>query len=216
MKLYLNHLELPVLPENLKLTRKADNKSFSLCEYGEVTLLKPPKPVFLYLKSFFPAENAPYVSSSGLKTPEEYIKFLDNAMKNQKVLSVLAEDAAFSLMIRATIEELSYEERGGEPGDIYYELTLKEYRQIPVPVLEERQPYIVVEYPPQRPVERTAERIHTVVRNDCLWDIAQKYYGNGRRYPEIYKANKELIDARNRGHNVKRYTIYIGQKLLIP
>lgn len=49
-------------------------------------------------------------------------------------------------------------------------------------------------------------RYHTVVKGDTLWAIAQKYYGNGSRYPEIAKAN-----------NISNPdVISVGQKLLIP
>lgn len=49
-------------------------------------------------------------------------------------------------------------------------------------------------------------RYHTVVKGDTLWKIAQRYYGNGSRYPEIAKANN--ISNPN--------IINVGQKLLIP
>ena len=49
-------------------------------------------------------------------------------------------------------------------------------------------------------------RYHTVVKGDTLWAIAQRYYGNGSRYPEIAKANN--ISNPN--------IINVGQKLLIP
>lgn len=49
-------------------------------------------------------------------------------------------------------------------------------------------------------------RYHTVVKGDTLWAIAQKYYGNGSRYPEIARANN--ISNPN--------IINVGQKLLIP
>ena len=49
-------------------------------------------------------------------------------------------------------------------------------------------------------------RYHTVVKGDTLWAIAQRYYGNGSRYPEIAKANN--ISNPN--------IISVGQRLLIP
>lgn len=47
---------------------------------------------------------------------------------------------------------------------------------------------------------------YTVKKGDTLWAIAQKYYGNGNRYPEIAKANGISNPDR----------ISVGQKLLIP
>lgn len=51
-----------------------------------------------------------------------------------------------------------------------------------------------------------ANKYYTVVKGDTLWSIANKFYGNGSRYPEIAKAN-----------NISNPDIIrIGQKLLIP
>ena len=61
-----------------------------------------------------------------------------------------------------------------------------------------------------------SKRYYNVKTGDCLWTIAKKYYGSGLQYPKIYKANKSMIDKRNKGYNVDKYTIYTGQKLLIP
>ena len=46
---------------------------------------------------------------------------------------------------------------------------------------------------------------HTVVKNDSLWAIADKYLGNGSRYPEIKALN-----------NLKSDTIHPGQILKLP
>lgn len=44
-------------------------------------------------------------------------------------------------------------------------------------------------------VEEPQEWSYTVVRGDCLWNIAKKkdYYGNGFAWPIIYKANRDKI-----------------------
>jgi nucleoid-associated protein YgaU len=44
-------------------------------------------------------------------------------------------------------------------------------------------------------VEIPQEWTYTVVRGDCLWNIAKKkdYYGNGFAWPKIYKANRDKI-----------------------
>ncbi len=43
--------------------------------------------------------------------------------------------------------------------------------------------------------EAPQEWTYTVVRGDCLWNIAKKqdYYGNGFAWPKIYKANRDKI-----------------------
>jgi len=44
-------------------------------------------------------------------------------------------------------------------------------------------------------VEEPQEWTYTVVRGDCLWNIAKKpdIYGNGFAWPNIYKANRDKI-----------------------
>ena len=56
------------------------------------------------------------------------------------------------------------------------------------------------------PINASSGRYYTVVKGDTLWGIAQRFYGNGSRYPEIAKANN--ISNPN--------IINVGQKLLIP
>ena len=47
---------------------------------------------------------------------------------------------------------------------------------------------------------------YTVVKGDCLWNIAKEFYGNGAAYTKIVEANG-IKDAN---------LIYVGQKLVIP
>lgn len=51
----------------------------------------------------------------------------------------------------------------------------------------------------------TELRTHKVVKGDTLWNIAQKYLGNGNRYKEIMELN-----------GLKSSTIYAGQVFKIP
>lgn len=49
---------------------------------------------------------------------------------------------------------------------------------------------------------------YTVVKGDCLWNIAKKFYGKGSKYTLIYNANKGIIKNPS--------LIYPGQVLTIP
>lgn len=50
--------------------------------------------------------------------------------------------------------------------------------------------------------------LYTVVKGDCLWNIAKKFYGDGTKYTVIYDANKGIIKNPS--------LIYPGQVLTIP
>ena len=59
------------------------------------------------------------------------------------------------------------------------------------------------------------KRYHTVKYGDCPWSIAEKYYGNGNKWESMMKANTDIV-ARNKKNGVTWYSIYVGDKLLIP
>lgn len=58
------------------------------------------------------------------------------------------------------------------------------------------------------PAVAAAERTYVVVSGDSLSKIARKEYGDARRWPAIFEANKDTIKNPDR--------IFPGQKLIIP
>ncbi len=50
-------------------------------------------------------------------------------------------------------------------------------------------------------------QVYTVVRGDTLWDLAQKFLGDPYRWPQIWEANRYILDAE---------WIYPGDPLIIP
>ena len=73
-----------------------------------------------------------------------------------------------------------------------------------------------------RPTDGKTEstEVYTVVSGDCLWNIAKKYYGDGRKYTIIYEANKTVIEDTAKKYGWKSSLngnrIYPGTKLTIP
>lgn len=64
--------------------------------------------------------------------------------------------------------------------------------------------------------EAETTQYYIVKHGDSLSSISVKFYGTGKRYPDIYEANKKLMDEANKKHGHSKYTIYSGQKLIIP
>jgi len=58
------------------------------------------------------------------------------------------------------------------------------------------------------PQASTAQRTYTVVKGDCLWNIAKRFYGSGSMYTKIVDANTGKIANPN--------LIYPGQVFIIP
>lgn len=49
---------------------------------------------------------------------------------------------------------------------------------------------------------------YVIESGDTLWGIAAKLLGNGSKYPEIFEANREVIEDPDK--------IFVGQKIRIP
>lgn len=60
---------------------------------------------------------------------------------------------------------------------------------------------------PRRPKPKP-RRTYRVVRGDCLWKIAQRFYGRGTLWPRIYDANRKKIRH--------PHWIFPGQVFVIP
>ena len=61
---------------------------------------------------------------------------------------------------------------------------------------------------PEPASEPAAGTTYTVVRGDCLWKLAKRFYGDARRWVDIYAANAFQIKNPN--------LIRIGMELIIP
>lgn len=131
-KMYLGELRLPILPENLKEMVQMDNKKYDTFGAGERALPGKAKLHTWTISSYFPRD--------GEIPPTEYKKAIDDFVlrdKNPKPivpirfsLSRELEDGSiiFSFNKRVLIESIEWEDRKGEPGDLYYTIKLIEYK----------------------------------------------------------------------------------------
>ena len=210
-------IHIPVLPEKLTVKSPGKNETATVLELGEVSLLRRRGLRQVSWESHFPAHDAPYVSAWEGLSPVDYVRDIEDWRDTRESgrLSITGTD--LNINMAEAVEDFSYEERGGEVGDIYYSLTLKEWKDYSAVTVSLPSPSRAVKSAPKRSgkPEAVSSKTHTVVKGDCLWAIAQKYYGDGSRYPELYQKNKATIDAKNKGTGNPKYTIYPGQKLIL-
>ncbi|MCR9262350.1 MAG: peptidoglycan-binding protein LysM [Pseudomonadaceae bacterium] len=67
-----------------------------------------------------------------------------------------------------------------------------------------------VSVPPPPPAEPPPPPVqyYVIKSGDTLYGVAKEFYGNGMKYPEIFEANREVIEDPDK--------IYPGQKIRIP
>ena len=139
-----------------------------------------------------------------------YVKDIEDARDRKKHGRFCLSGDGMNITMQVAVEALEWEERGGEPGDIYYKITLKEWKDYSATT-------VAVKAAPKRSgtPAKAENKTHTVVKGDCLWDIAQKYYGDGSKWKELYQKNKAVIDAGNKGTGNPSATIYPGQVFVL-
>ena len=59
-----------------------------------------------------------------------------------------------------------------------------------------------------KPAENPYTQWYEVKPGDTLWKIAKQHYGDGSLYPDIFKANQDILTDPDK--------IKVGQKLRIP
>ena len=163
-----------------------------------------PYPFAVYKNSFQPAQYF-LREIEKLKTELKPFQFIvSRSMPNNNVL--------FDTNIKVTLEEYSIVEEVEEGFDVNVNIKLKQYRDYTTKTMQvsiKPDKPVIVEKVPQRPINTAPNtRTYTVVKGDCLWNIARKYYGNGNQYMKIYNANQDKIK--------KPSLIYPGQVFIIP
>jgi nucleoid-associated protein YgaU len=63
-------------------------------------------------------------------------------------------------------------------------------QKLVIPSVASKKPTLTQKVTVNKTVEPIAKESYTVVKGDCLWDIAVRAYGDGYKWSEIAKANK--------------------------
>lgn len=202
-------IQLPVLPSTFQTKNGSNNDTVNIAGLGEIIIMQSRPALRFSFSSFFPAAKFPGLQVSSITKPLTLVQKINEWKASDKPIHFIA--TACGVDLYATIESFTYSEEGGDPGTYQYSMTLKEYREITVRQVKVDIPKATATVKKEEPrVDNTVQpKTYTVVKGDCLWNIAKKFYGSGAQYTKIYNANKGVI-----GGNPN--LIYPGQVLTIP
>lgn len=202
-------IQLPVLPSTFQTKNGSNNDTVNIAGLGEIIIMQSRPALQFSFSSFFPAAKFPGLQVSSITKPLTLVQKINEWKASDKPIHFIA--TACGVDLYATIESFTYSEEGGDPGTYQYSMTLKEYREITVRQVKVDIPKATATVKKEEPrVDNTVQpKTYTVVKGDCLWNIAKKFYGSGAQYTKIYNANKGVI-----GGNPN--LIYPGQVLTIP
>lgn len=130
-------VRLPHNPSELSDEQSADNGQYNVLGKGPLSLPRKPGQRELSISGYFPGSlNSSLSSLLTYRPPEYYIQFFRQAMDaGDPVLytPVRISQRGIPYAMGLTgyyvlIDKFNFQEKGGEPGDFYYELEASEYR----------------------------------------------------------------------------------------
>lgn len=198
---------IPIIPESIAFSQEARFAEYEILNFGQVFKPSGKNLADLSWESFFPGD-----ARRGMKIVRGSVwtkaSTLDDLMKYwlSKGTELNVRIAGTKINIDAFISEYSSEIK--YLGDYFYTIGFKECEKITVSTTKRK--------------ADTKKKV-TVKKGDTLQSLAKKYLGDKKKYKQLYKANKKLIDDRNKKERKKhpkkkisKYTIYKGQVLTIP
>ena len=243
MEVYLkdtsnNTFRFPVIPPTINIQDYAIMNDSNITAVGDITVFGGKGLRSTEISSFFPNPKRKYSFVNYSDYPKQYecVEIIKKWMDTGTKLRFIVTDTEINFLVKIT--NFEYSEQNGT-RDVYYTLSLKEFREIAIPGLNSNtQATDKTQNTPRKDTpnnnvtnklseilsifkNNTAptpnknnpalEKIHTVKKGDTLWDISKQYYGTGKDYKKIMEANKEKYQ------NLKKNTIIKPDwKLNIP
>lgn len=219
---YLGNCLLPVPPEKITTKVNGNNKTITLINDGEINILKKAGLTDIDFTVEIPQSKYPYaVYKDGFREAGYFFDIFENLKNSLKPFQFIvcrrmpSGRKLLSTNIKVSLEDYKITESAKNGFDFEVQFKLKQYRdygtkQINVQ-LASGKPRVSVE--PKRETNNSpapsSAQSYTVKSGDCLCAIARRFYGDDKRYIDIYNANKSII-----GGNPN--LIMPGQKLTIP
>ena len=203
-----NILRFPIIPHDIEWECPADIGIEKVNDLGSIGIFNGTELKTTEISSYFPNRYYPFCTYRDILKPFEYIRMLEKWKNNGTKLRYIATDTYTNLAVNIT--GLTYSRQMGT-GDVYFTLSLIEHREIKLNKTSNNIKYN--ENSSNRPVENNPsanKKTHKVVKGDSLWAIAQKYYGDGSKYPQIKEKNKAKYPSLS-----KNNIIYVGWELEI-
>lgn len=205
-------LRLPVNPESFAYSSPFNYEEIPVEGLGDVTNIGFRGLKEFSISTFWPREYNPvYCNYSGFRSADSFLETLDKWRNNRAPVRYVVTGVKGANYL-VTIRDIEIQQqRAGSPGDLYFTLTLKEFRQPQVKVVDTSKPQNAAKNSKARPAAAPTPtpKSYSVKPNDCLWTIAKRTYGDGSKWRKIYDANKKVIGANPN-------LIFPGQKLVIP
>ncbi len=183
--------EVPVgvLPEKISIQKGAIFQTHSIMGLGDIQT-----PNGRELKGFSWEGVLPGRLRKGdvyvrhFRKPKEMLKLFDHYINKKKKLRL--ECPGKKIKANVYLEKYDGDFQGGY-GDFQYSISFVQAVELKINTVKKKKKKSGGGDRDDSPGRKV--KTYTVVNKDNLWKIAQKFYGDGAKYPVIYEANKKVI-----------------------
>ncbi|WP_338015876.1 LysM peptidoglycan-binding domain-containing protein [Paenibacillus mesophilus] len=199
-------LWFPVNPSEISIKRDRSYETFQIMNLGEVDFPHGEKIKEISFSSFFPAQSdLSYCRYENIPDPQLTMNQINTWMSDRQPLRLMIVPSEVNVLVIISSHNSTF--RPNEPGDVYFDLTFRTWRDYQIRTLAEIGGGSAATEP--RPDLKPVPITYTVKPGDSLWAIAKLNLGSGSRWRDIYEMNRAVI-----GPNSD--LIYPGQELVMP
>lgn len=204
-----NGFRLPVNPETIEIKQETDHRTETVIKIGEVVIPGLPRLRRISWSSFWPRMWYPFLSAEPLP-PDWYFDRIEQWRSNKTTVQFIVNGPKrYNISVQISLFDVT--DDVGYEGEPKYKIELIEYRHVApkkAVVKAQTAATAAAKQQPKRPDTREKSKTYTMKPGDSLWAIAQRIYGDGRKYTLIQKANG-IKDA-----DLRR--LPVGKVLVIP
>lgn len=218
------NIQLPILPENFEVQMSQNNTSVMIQDFGEINLKGKRNLYSISFSSIFPHERYEFCKCEPLE-PYDYVQIFRKWCEDNETLILCISGTLISHF--CTIEEFSFSEEDGT-GDVFYTLSLKEYRN---PYIKTVQDALATIFQNDTVKKTATSRVSKTVKSHSYkwkkgdtWNkVAKKETGTSANGKALKKLNKKVINAAKKEYRkehpkvktVKGNVALIGKKVVI-
>ncbi|ANF95978.1 LysM peptidoglycan-binding domain-containing protein [Paenibacillus bovis] len=203
-----NFFHFPVNPEEISISRSKGYETINMLEYGEFDFTIGDKIKEISFSSFFPKDYDPsYCRYSNLPAPQAATNQLNHFLVSKRPAQLIITGTGVNVPVYLITYNTNF--RGGEPGDISFDLTFRTWRDAKVKQQKTTAKGKANSKSGSRTDLKQNGKTYTVKSGDSLFKIAKLQLGDSAKWNAIYKLNTKTIG--NNPNNIRP-----GQKLVMP
>lgn len=201
----------PVNPEEITISRQKGYDTSTILSYGEFDFPQGDKIKEISFSSFFPKvydESYCTVREDRLPNPQTAMNALNDFLVSKTPLRFIITQTAVNVPVFVSSHQTTF--RGGELGDVYFDITLRSWREMKVAKTAGSKKGSAGAFTNKkiRIDMKEKNKTYVVKPGDSLSKIAKLELGDSSKWNQIYKLNQKTI-----GKNPN--AIKPGQKLVL-